>query len=289
MQRAVPAMRGEALFRLHYQLIRHIAGSIAGQSLRGADAEDFQQHALMRLIENDYAILEKFEGRATIQSYLSVVIGNLFADYRDHLWGKWRASADARRIGPLAERLEELLVRDALTFEEAYETLVAKDRITESRGEIERIAGQLPIRTRRRMEGDETLVTMPAIGLAADRSVTAAEQQRVADWVGAIVKRELRAAGVQDCLIFVLRNKDKRTGGEVGALLNIDSKAVYRREERVRDRLREALEAEGLDSRVALEIFDNPAVTLDWVPDFTETGHGGPSETKGGPDCPHNT
>ena len=42
----------------------------------------------LKLIENDYAILAKFQGKAKLSTYLTTVIHNMFRDYRIQKWGR---------------------------------------------------------------------------------------------------------------------------------------------------------------------------------------------------------
>src|SRR5215510_13971859 len=67
-------MTREELFLAHYELIeRLIAWVCARRGLRSADAQDFASKVKLRLVENDYEILGKFEGRSSFQTYLAVV------------------------------------------------------------------------------------------------------------------------------------------------------------------------------------------------------------------------
>src|SRR5256885_9925743 len=45
--------------------------------LSGADAEDFGSFVKLKLIENDYAALRKFEHRCSFAAYISVVVQRL--------------------------------------------------------------------------------------------------------------------------------------------------------------------------------------------------------------------
>jgi RNA polymerase sigma factor for flagellar operon FliA len=40
----------------------------------GVEADDFASHPKLKLIEDDYAILRKFQGRSSLRTYLTVVI-----------------------------------------------------------------------------------------------------------------------------------------------------------------------------------------------------------------------
>src|SRR5256885_17015280 len=83
------------------------------------DAEDFCQVVKTKLLENNYEIIRKFEERSSITTYLTTVIQHLFYQYRVHLWGKWRPSAEAKRIGDKAITLERLIFREGYSTAEA--------------------------------------------------------------------------------------------------------------------------------------------------------------------------
>src|SRR5207253_3838212 len=91
--------------------------------LRGMDAEDFASYVKLRLIENDYAVMHKYEGRCNFAGYIGIVVQRMLLDYRIQLWGKWHASSEATRLGTAAVALESLLHRDRLTIDEALSTL----------------------------------------------------------------------------------------------------------------------------------------------------------------------
>src|SRR5206468_4354516 len=109
------------------------------------DAEEFAAWARARIIEHDYAIFRKFAGRSTLSTYLTVVLSNSFHDYRNHLWGRWRPSAAATRLGPIGIRVEELLYRDDHTLRETVAVLQSGGCLL-SEGEIARLAAKIPAR-----------------------------------------------------------------------------------------------------------------------------------------------
>ena len=99
---APPFSRDEAeqLFLAHLGVIERIIAAMARRhALVGDDADDFASWTRTRLIENDYAILQKFAGRSSMSTYLTVVVANLFRDYRVQQWGRWRSSVAAKRLG----------------------------------------------------------------------------------------------------------------------------------------------------------------------------------------------
>src|SRR5207247_4910890 len=118
----------------------------ARRCLRGADAEDFASTVKLRLIEDDYEVLARFEGRSSLKTYLTVVVNRFYLDYQTQRFGKWRSSAEARRLGPVALRLEVLLYRDGLTFEEASGVLRTDMRVTDSVEALYEMKRKLPLR-----------------------------------------------------------------------------------------------------------------------------------------------
>ena len=88
-----------------------------------AEQEDFAGFVHLRLIEDDYAILRKFQKRSSLRTYLAAVIERLSLDFCVEKWGRWRPSAMAERLGPVAIVLERLVTRDGHTLEEAIEII----------------------------------------------------------------------------------------------------------------------------------------------------------------------
>ena len=236
----------------------------ARHRLRPADAGDFASHVTMKLVENDYAILRKFEGRSSLRTYLNVVIQRLFLDYSVAKWGKWRPSAPAKRAGELGIMLERLLVRDGYSIDEAYEALLTNHRMDVDRREVERIAGLLPARAKRQFESDAALIDRAAGLPGTDALAEHNDRTALAERLSAALKRLIAAADPQDRLILVLHYVDGCSVAEIASTLSLDQKRLYRRLDQLLHDLREGLESEGIAADEALAIFDDPAVTVDW-------------------------
>src|SRR5882757_3300707 len=113
-------MPAEELFRANLALVdRVIAGVCRRAGLRDADAEDFASIAKIALMENDYAILRGYEGRAPLGAFLTVVVQRLLSREWERVRGRWHPSAEAERGGPAAVMLEKLTVRDGRSLDEA--------------------------------------------------------------------------------------------------------------------------------------------------------------------------
>ena len=243
---------------------RVVAFVASRHHLRSAEAADFASHVTMKLVENDYAILRKFEGRSSLRTYLTVVIQRLFLDYSVAKWGKWRPSAPAKRAGDIGIRLERLLMRDGYSFDEACEILLTNHQIRISRRKLERIAAMLPVRRKRRFETDASLVDHAADLPGADILVERNDRSVYARRVSAVLKHLLAAKGPQDRLILVLHFVDGCNRAEIASTLGIDQKRFYRHFDHLLSDLRAGLEAEGIGADEALAIFDDPEIFVDW-------------------------
>jgi RNA polymerase sigma factor for flagellar operon FliA len=277
------AQTGEALFLSQLVVIERVISFVSSRHhLPGVDADDFASHVKLKLIEDDYGILRKFQGRSSMRTYLTVVIQRLFLDYRISAWGKWRPSAEAARAGPIAILLEQLVGRDGYSFEEACELLETNHQVTAPRSSLAAIAGRLPIRVRRRFESDAALAQVPSEQPPADDVIAEQERMALAARVGGALKSAMAELDAQDRLILSLRFEDGRSVVEVARMLRLDQKALYRRLDRVMKALRAALQVEGVDGAAALEIFESSAVSIDWTDERKGTSKGRPSMRQGG-------
>src|SRR2546423_8721210 len=59
------------------------------QRLDQVESEEFGSIVKLKLVENDYAIVRKFEGRSHFATFITIVVQRMLLDYRIHHWGKW--------------------------------------------------------------------------------------------------------------------------------------------------------------------------------------------------------
>src|SRR6266496_2629385 len=195
-------MDAATLYRQHLTEIGQIATSTCRRNgVRDHDAEDFASDVHLKLCEDDYAILRKFRGTSSVLTYLTVVIGRLFLDYRIRLWGKWRASAQARRLGDVAVLLETLMYRDGCTFDAACQIIEQKRGLNVQRAELRNLLTQLPRRPPRKVEGDADLNVVPAAE-RADGPVLESERIEHVALAEVAVARALEELLVEDRLII---------------------------------------------------------------------------------------
>ena len=230
----------------------------------GADAGDeFASWARLRLLDNDCAILRKFEGRSSMRTFLITVVQRLFLDWRNAEWGKWRPTADARRVGPLAIELERLIIRDQLSFNEAVETLVARN-MAASREVCEAAWASLPQRPGRKTTDESVLLNVPGPGLASD-DVMAAERRAGAANASAAMVQALATLQPQDQLILRLRYHDNITVARIAELVQEDPKSLYRRFTRLLAGVRTFMTKQGISPAMAADLLANPVQEFDPV------------------------
>jgi RNA polymerase sigma factor (sigma-70 family) len=268
VERSVPEPSNpyEALFVANLDVVERAIRLVCSRNhLSASDADEFSSYVTLRIIEGEYAVFSSFQGRAKLLTYLAVVIQRMLLDYRVRAWGRWRPSAEAKRCGPLAIRLEELLLRDGCRLDEAYEMLKVNHGLTVTREELERLAERLPARTPRRFESDDALEGVAAEDRAADELVTEGDRQETAARVSRALQSVMSGLEQEDRVILVLRFEDGRTVAEIAATLRLEQKALYRRVDKLLGKLREGLEAEGIDAAAVRDILESPAITLDWA------------------------
>jgi RNA polymerase sigma factor (sigma-70 family) len=263
------AMTREQLFLEQLPVIQRVIGWVcARRALRGADAEDFASVAKTRLIENDYEVFAKYQGRSTIKTYLTSVIQRIYLDFQVQRFGKWRSSAEARRLGTMALRLEQLLYRDGLSFEEACGVLRSDPSVRETRDELDALRLRLPQRPSRRIEGRDIEPVRPE---GAATKVERSERQALADRMFSAIRCSLARLPARDRVFLRLHFQSGLSVADASRALGADQKALYRKKEDVLKRLRVDLEAAGIRAADALELLS----TLDWEAALDQEPPGG--------------
>ena len=235
----------ERLFLDNLGVVNDVVRYIARRhNLSVDEAEELTSAVRLKIIEHDYLILRRFEGRSSLRTYLTAVIQRYFLDTRIAQWGKWRPSAQARRLGPTAVLVDRLITRDGLALDEAFELLRTVHHLELRRDEIEAIAVQLPSRSSRRFVGEEHLANVPTPN-AAD-PVDAIDCGREADRVEEALNAALRQLDDEDRLILKMRFQDDFQIARIARVLGLEQKPLYRRLERVIGELRRELERRGV-------------------------------------------
>ena len=262
--RRVSALNPEPTYLQHLASIERIAAFIARRHHVTADETfEFVQIVRVKLFENEYGIIRKFEGRSSFTTYLTTVIGRLFAQWRVEQWGKWRPSAQARRLGETAITLERLLSRDGFSFSEAVTALTQGHPQSFSVEELEAIYVRLPVRKPRTvLLSYENVMAELSSEDSADERVRAGERGKAARSVAAGIERAIGALSPEDQLILQLRFWHGRRVPEIARIMGLEPKSLYKRLDRLFTALRRALEDAGIDHATVGELMDGPALDL---------------------------
>ena len=256
----------EQLFVLNLGVIEKIIAFIVRRHhLNQTDADEFASLVRLKLVDDDYAILRKFQARSTLPTYLTAVVQRLFLDYRISQWGKWRPSAEARTAGPLAIRLEQMIVRDGLSFEEACSTLEINHGVTVGRQALEALHQRLPDRQRQRLVDVNAAASIHSSAADAECAALEAERRTAVPAIRAALSGALGRLEPQDRLIVKLRYENSLSVAEISRSLRIDQKSLYRRLERLLRTLRAQLEQEGVRADEVLDLLGRAEIQVDGI------------------------
>jgi len=233
----------ERLFLDNLALIdRIVAATCRRNRLTKEESEDFASVVRLKFIVDDYAVLRKFTGTcgASLRGYLIAVVQHAYKDHRNHLWGKWRPSAEARRLGPLAVKLDTWLHRDGLTLEEACALALPEDR-----EEMQRLATKLPSRTKRRMEDADELERLPSGEGSPEKLLIDRERAAVAIDLERVLAEAVQGLPSADQALIHLRLERHLSLASVAKAYGVDPRQLYRQWELLIRQLRTRLEKSG--------------------------------------------
>lgn len=259
-------MDAAELFRSNLSVVERAARGVCRRArLSDADEEDFVSSAKLALIENDYAILRKYEGRSSLPTYLAVVFQRLLSDERMRALGRWHASREAERMGPAGVLLETLVRRDRRSIEEALPIVQAADPAL-TRPAIESMAARLPQRSARPrvVEMDEPAAASLAAPERADARALDLEARALRDRTARTVRDTLAALPLEDRMLIRFRFGSSMSIADISRMMRLPQRPLYRRIESLLQRLRTALLAAGLDAGSVTELIGTAAGEMDF-------------------------
>lgn len=245
-ERAV--QQAQEIFLKNLETIDRIVAFVCRTNrLNPTAAEDFASEVKLALVTNDYEVIRKFEGRSSFSTYLTTVIQRLFYQQRVKEWGKWRPSAEAKRLGQKAITLERLLTRDGFTFGEACRFLTTGSDPDYTTVELEAIYVRLPPRQPRPvLVSEEASAEVIPDGAGADDELLGRERERIARITAAVLDGELAKLEGEDQIILRMRFWQAKKAPEIATLLHLEQKKVYKRIDKLLLRLRRELERAGI-------------------------------------------
>lgn len=250
----------ETLFLSNLPVIDEVVGRVSRRHrLSASEAEEFASDVHLHFIERNYERLRRFEGRSSLATYITICVQRCFLDYRNKVWGKWRPSAEATRLGPEAIVLERMVVRDGWTIEQATAALrlnhgvALDDRLSAL---CVRLAQRQPSRER---VSDEEADRLESPAPPPDANVVRAEQDFLAKRVSAACARACESLSPEERLILRMRFDDVPVA-DIARALHLNQKRLYRTIERLLSELRKRLEADGISRDEMQTLFASGAL-----------------------------
>jgi RNA polymerase sigma factor (sigma-70 family) len=262
----------ERFFLDNLDLINQVVRGIARRHCLSQDeTDDLRQGIHHKLIEDDYRVLRRFEKRCSLRTFLAAIVAKFFLDQRNARWGKWRPSLEARRHGPIAILLEQLLTRDRVPFDEAVQILKTRHEVLQSEADLYQLSLRFPHRTPRRFVGDQELVNI-ARGPAPDQQLQLDELAARALATAAALTHALASLDPQDRLILKMHFQDNLRFSDIARILKMAQKPLYRRKEELIEVLRRALQAHGVSRQDIVEIAGSAETEVEAVFGADELG-----------------
>lgn len=248
----------EDLFLTSQSLIDRAIGYISRRNRMSRDeSDDFSSFVKLKLIEGNYGIIRKYEGRAAFSTYITTVIQRMFFQYRVQMWGKWRPSAKAKRLGDKGVTVERLLTREGFTEAEVISILTSGNDPRYTVAEIEAICARLPLRQPRPMLVPLTGIADSEPVIETEDELFSAERGKRARHAAATVDTVMESMEPDDQLILKMRFWGGRKVPEIGRHLGLDDKKLYKRIDKLLSQLRLALERAGIAASDVAELLNH--------------------------------
>ena len=245
----------------HLALIDQIVRTTGRRRHLSREQEDFAGYVNLRLIEDDYAVLRRFQGRSSLRTYLIAVIERLSLDYCVERWGRWRPSAAAERLGPVAILLERLTHRDGHTLEEALEIISIDHAAASSPAELRDIWAQLPPRLTTSEVAEAAAATVSS-DQTAEQNIEDAERQASIVRLERTLKAAFDTIPDRDRVMLALRYGQDLPIVEIARLTGVSVPTLHRRLDRTVKELKRELTAAGFDPREVSGLIGQSAMVL---------------------------
>jgi DNA-directed RNA polymerase specialized sigma24 family protein len=258
----------EADFLAALPVIDDVTGQVCRRHrLSAQEGDELRSDVRLHFIERNYEVLRKFEGRCALSTYVNVVVQRVFLDWRNRMWGRWRPSTEARRLGPTALLLERYVARDGWTIDQALELLQVNHQI-EIDNVIREFCTTLSARApARRMVAEDDAQEVAGPGPAPDDKVVMAERDFLAKRVQAALDRARQGLAPIERLILKMRFDERAAVSDIARALHLEQRPLYRTLERLLKAVGAAMEAEGISRADIDALFDAPAIEWNESPD----------------------
>jgi hypothetical protein len=219
----------ELLLEKHQAIDQVIHDLARRHFLSSAEIEEFRGAVSRALERNDYELLKAFDGRQTWATYLRTVITREFFTFQLALWGQWRPSHTAVRLGPAAMLLEELVSRDRFSVTDAIDWMRTTHRVDLPRHRIMELAEQLSL------AGTQASLRSGSAAVHSDARMRSA----LADALALLTP--------DDRLILELRFRERQPLTRIAAIMKLDVRPLQRHIDTAAEVVRKSLVMQGID------------------------------------------
>jgi RNA polymerase sigma factor (sigma-70 family) len=251
------------MFTVNLDLINRAARHVARRHyLSHQDIEDFVSEIHLKLLENDGAVLRRFQGRSLLSTYLTSVIQRAFYDHQIKRWGRWRPSSTARRLGPLGMEMERLVYHEGRTLEESCAIIETVSGRIVDRDEAASVLARLPVRQRLREVGTDQLRDVPARSGDPEFGLFTDEDQDLARRAEKYLAEAFDLLTPEDRFLVRSSFGAGMTASAIARTNGLNQRRLYRRLERCMRTMREHLEARGISASALSRLLGNPAAGI---------------------------
>lgn len=246
----------------HLDLINQIMRTVGRRRhLSATEREDFASFVHLRMVDDDYAILRKFQNRSTLWTYLAAVIERMSLDFCVEKWGRWRPSAMAERLGPVAVALERLVNRDSHSVDEALEILTTNHDVALTRAALRELWKQLPVRVRHTEVGEDAARELSSND-SSEAAIDDADRRETVNRLQSALQNAFAQIAPQDRVLIALRFDQDLSMVEIAKLTGSSVPTLHRRLEKSVKQLRSALSHAGFDSTEVANLIGHPSIAL---------------------------
>jgi RNA polymerase sigma factor (sigma-70 family) len=257
-------MDTQDLFRANLPLVERLVRFVCSRSrVVGADVDDYDSTVKLALIENDYAVLRAWEGRSSLATYLTVIIQRIIADERFRTLGRWRPSAEAKRLGESGITIESLLHRDGRSIGEIG-SIIRNIHPNLTAADVEAIVARLPEKRSRPRPVDLEAANEVQAPDRADAGAMSAELKRVSERASRVIRQTIASLPIRERMLIRLHFVRKMSIADAARIVQLPQRPLYRRLEQILAMLRDALENAGIDAGSAGDLIGSAVVALDF-------------------------
>lgn len=230
------------------------------------EVEDFASVVKLKMVENGYRVLARFEGRSSFRTYVQTVVARQFLDLHRKEQGRWRASARALRLGVPAVNMERLMYTQGLSAEQAIREVSLDPKCLLPHEELARIAQTLPPRAARPRRRPMCLDEMGGAEVATDEG-TPEEQlvsSREGDRAGRAIEAAMARVSAQELRVLRMRFELGLTVADIARTLGLNARRLYRSVDSALRRLRGGIEEQGLQWDELAPVLASGRLELRW-------------------------